>query len=526
MFRGLGFWLPMLPGVWCSRRVTARQPLPQAAASDEYWVPDSHDLAARLGSGPDGLSQVEAERRLRTVGPNQLRDRGARSRLGVVWAQVRNPLLLILVFAACASALSGEWIDAAIVLVIVVASVAVGYSREYSAQAAVAALQAQVQVHTTVVRDGRTSSIPLEEVVPGDVVVLSAGALIPGDGVILEATDCFVSEAVLTGESFPTEKRPGSVSPTAPLRERTNSLFLGTSVRSGTARCLIVRTGPATEFGAVAARLSLRPPETEFDRGIRRFGYLMTIAMLALVLLVFVAHMLRGRPPVETLLFSVALAVGLSPELLPAILSVSLARGAQMMATHGVIVRRLNAIENLGSMNILCTDKTGTLTEGVVQLEGAYDPSGAPSTEVLRLGGCNAALETGLSNPLDEAILQALRPDLSGPRKTGEIPFDFVRKRVSVIVDDDHGRRLITNRPGRVLLVSTVLLVPLALILPYFPFVGALGFVPMPTSLAATICGITLAYVMATEAAKKWFYRGTWAIPRVHGHPPLADRTL
>jgi Mg2+-importing ATPase len=222
-------------------------------------------------------------------------------------------------------------------------------------------------------------------------------------------------------------------------------VFLGTNVRSGTARCLVVKTGAATEFGAVAARLSLRPPETEFDRGIRRFGYLLTSAMLLLVLLVFAAHMLRGRPPVETLLFSVALAVGLSPELLPAILSVNLARGARMMAQHGVIVRRLNAIENLGSMDVLCTDKTGTLTEGVVKLEGAYDASGTPSPDVLTLGALNAALETGLSNPLDDAILHAHQPDVSRVRKLAEIPFDFVRKRISVIVKDDAGIRLITK---------------------------------------------------------------------------------
>jgi Mg2+-importing ATPase len=446
MFRGLGCWLPMLPGLWCSRRVTTGSQSSQAPAElDAYWVPDAHVIAGRLGSGRDGLSQAEAERRLRTGGPNRLRARRSLSRLAVVWAQIRNPLLLILVFAAVASAFSGEWIDAAIVLVIVVASVGIGYSREYSAQAAVAALQAQVRVRTTVVRDGRTVSVPLEEVVPGDVVMLSAGSLIPGDGVILEATDCYVSEAVLTGESFPTENRPGTAARTASLRDRTNCLFLGTNVRSGTARCLIVATGRSTEFGAVAARLSLRPPETEFDRGIRRFGYLMTIAMLLLVFLVFVAHVLRGRPPVETLLFSVALAVGLSPELLPAILAVSLARGAQMMARHGVIVRRLNAIENLGSMNILCTDKTGTLTEGVVQLEGSYDPFGVRSSEVLSLGACNAALETGLNNPLDDAILEACRPDFSAVRKVGEIPFDFVRKRVSVMVDDGQRRRLIVK---------------------------------------------------------------------------------
>jgi magnesium-transporting ATPase (P-type) len=179
--------------------------------------------------------------------------------------------------------------------------------------------------------------------------------------------------------------------------ERSTCVFLGTNVRSGTARCLVVRTGAATQFGTIAHRLTLRPPEAEFDRGIRRFGYLLTSAMLVMVLLVFVAHVFRGRPPIETLLFSVALAVGLSPELLPAILTVNLARGAQAMALRGVLVRRLGAIENLGSMDVLCTDKTGTLTEGVVALEGAYDASGARSAEVLELAVCNAELETGVS---------------------------------------------------------------------------------------------------------------------------------
>jgi Mg2+-importing ATPase len=212
-------------------------------------------------------------------------------------------------------------------------------------------------------------------------------------------------------------------------------------VRSGTARCLVVATGPSTEFGAIAHRLSLRPPDTEFDKGIRRFGYLLTSAMLIMVLLVFVAHMFRGRPPVETLLFAIALAVGLSPELLPAILTVNLARGAELMARHGVLVRRLTAIENLGSMDVLCTDKTGTLTEGVVQLEGAYDASGAQADEVLELGAVNASLETGLPSPLDDAILEARSPDTARFRKLAEIPFDFVRKRVSVVVEGADGIR-------------------------------------------------------------------------------------
>jgi Mg2+-importing ATPase len=410
-----------------------------------YWALEPKDVARHLRAGPEGLSSAEAAERLAVYGPNELREQQPLSRLRVVVGQLRSPLLLLLVFAAGASALTGEWLDSAIVLTIVVATVGIGYSREYSAQATAAALRARVRVRASVLRNGQPEPVPLEHVVPGDVVLLSAGSLIPADAVILEATDFFVSEAVLTGESFPVEKKPGAVAPSAPLVERTNCVFLGTNVRSGTARCLVVATGSATQFGAIAHRLMLRPPETEFDRGIRQFGYLLTTAMLVMVLVVFGTHMFRGRPPVETLLFAVALAVGLSPELLPAILSVNLARGAQIMAHQGVLVRRLNAIENLGSMNILCTDKTGTLTEGVIQVEGAYDGSGKPSNDVLDLGARNAALETGLANPLDDAILKARQPDLSRTRKLAEIPFDFVRKRVSVVVQDDDGVCLITK---------------------------------------------------------------------------------
>ena len=367
------------------------------------------------------------------------------SRTGVLISQLRSPLLLLLVFAAAASALSGEWLDSAIVLTIVMATAGIGYSREYSAQTAAAALGARVRVRANVLRDGQSALVPIELVVPGDVVLLAAGSLVPADSVVLDATDCFVSEAVLTGESFPVEKKPGIVPASSGLAKRTNCVSLGTNVRSGTARCLVVKTGSSTEFGAIAHRLTLRPPETEFDRGIRRFGYLLTSAMLIMVLLVFVAHVFRGRSPVDTLLFSVALAVGLSPELLPAILSVNLARGARMMARHGVLVRRLSAIENLGSVDVLCTDKTGTLTEGVVEVEGAYDASGVPSAEVLDLGACNAALETGIASPLDEAILRARTPTPERVSKLAEIPFDFVRKRVTVVARTPQGVRLITK---------------------------------------------------------------------------------
>jgi Mg2+-importing ATPase len=410
-----------------------------------YWGLAAEEIVGQLGSTTHGLSAVEAGARLREYGPNDLRDERPLSRSGVLVRQFRSPLLLLLVFAAAASALSGEWLDSGIVLAIVVATVGIGYSREYSAQAAAAALRAHVRVQTSALRDAVSVPVPIADIVPGDVVLLAAGSLVPADCVILEATDCFVTEAALTGESFPVEKQAGLAPTSAGLGERRNCLFLGTNVRSGLARCLVVKTGMSTEFGAIAHRLTLRAPETEFDRGIRRFGYLLTSAMLLIVLVVFAAHMFRGRPPVETLLFSVALAVGLSPELLPAILSVNLARGAQLMARHGVLVRRLNAIENLGSMDVLCTDKTGTLTDGVVQLEGSYDSAGTPSSEVLALGAWNAALETGVASPLDDAILKTRTPDLGGVRKLAEIPFDFLRKRVTVVVSGPDGVQLITK---------------------------------------------------------------------------------
>ena len=414
--------------------------------AEPYWAWTADRVAAGLGCSTDGLSSLQAAQRLREYGPNVLRATTRLSRLRVLLAQIRSPLLLVLLFAAGASALTGEWIDAAIVTTIIVATVGISYSREYGAQTAVAALQARVRTRADVRRDGQWQTAPVEDVVPGDVVRLSAGSLVPGDGILLDATDCFVGEAALTGESYPVQKRVGLVSSDAPMAARRNCVFLGSSVRSGTATVLIVRTGTATEFGAIAERLTHEPPPTEFDRGLRRFGYLLTTSMIVLVFLVFLIHVVNGRAPVETLLFAVALAVGLSPELLPAILSVNLARSATQMAGRGVLVRRLNAIENLGSLDVLCTDKTGTLTEGVVQLEGAYDYQGAASPDVLTLGAWNAALETGLQTPLDEAIVRATsaaRP--SEVRKLAEIPFDFVRKRVSVIVETPEGARLITK---------------------------------------------------------------------------------
>jgi Mg2+-importing ATPase len=446
LFRGLSFWLPMLPGLLVARRLmVTTTPAAGTGSGPGWWSISTEQVAACLESSGNGLADEEAARRLAHHGPNVIGEHVTLSRLDVLWNQLRNPLLLLLLFAAAVSIVTGEWVDAAIVIVIVLTSAAIGYSREYRAQSAAERLRARVQVHATALRDGERRQVPLHDIVPGDVVLLSAGSVVPADCRLLEATDFFVNEAVLTGESYPVSKQPGLAEPAAPLARRGNCVYLGTNVRSGSARALVVATGRATEFGQIAHRLELRPPETEFDRGVRRFGELLIKAMMVMTIGVLVVNLLLGRPLVETLLFSIALAVGLSPELLPAILNVNLARGARTMARSGVLVRRLSAIENLGSMNVLCTDKTGTLTEGVVTLDGAWDASGASSSRVLELASTNAALQTGLVNPLDEAILQARRPTLEGTEKLGEVPYDFTRKRLSVVIRDASGPLLVTK---------------------------------------------------------------------------------
>jgi Mg2+-importing ATPase len=344
--------------------------------------------------------------------------------------------VLILLFATLISAFVKEYIDALVILAIVVGSALITFAQEYRASDAVQRLRARLARRVAALRDGQSRSVPAEEIVPGDVLLLSAGSLIPADGLILEAKDFFVGQAVLTGETFPVEKQPGTVVSQAGLAERSNCVFMGTNVRSGTARVLVVRTGAGTAYGQIAARLRLRPPETEFERGIRRFGSMLTQIMVILVLVVFAMNIVSAKPPIDSLLFAIALAVGISPELLPAIITINLSKGAREMARRGVIVRRLNSIENFGSMDILCTDKTGTLTEGVVRLDGALDVHGRPSDAVFRYAYLNARFQTGVRNPLDEAITGTREIDLRGAVKLDEVPYDFVRKRLSVVVQD------------------------------------------------------------------------------------------
>jgi Mg2+-importing ATPase len=412
---------------------------------DAFWSRPPRDLLDRLQSSAQGISEETARQRLEQFGPNVLKRSEKATPLRLFLRQFKSPIILILLFATGVSAVVQDFADALIILLIVLGSAGLSFAQEYRAGTATERLRARVRVETSVLRGGRTLSIPAEEVVPGDVVLLSAGSLVPADGVLLKARDFYVNQAALTGETFPVEHTPSTVPPEAGIPERTNCVFMGTNVRSGTAEALVVRTGVRTVFGQISKRLTLRPPETEFERGIRRFGHLLSEVMLVLVLAVFAVNVFFRRPVIDSLLFSIALAVGITPDLLPAIISVSLSKGAQTMARHGVIVRRLESIENFGSMDVLCTDKTGTLTEGVVHLDAAVDVGGQPSPEVLRQAYLNAYFETGLANPLDEAILGQDRPDISGVDKIDEVPYDFVRKRLSVVVVDRERPVLITK---------------------------------------------------------------------------------
>jgi P-type Mg2+ transporter len=414
-----------------------------------YWSITVEKLLSILQASRSGLQIADAEGRLKQYGLNAIGSKKRATALPLLLSQFKSPLVLILIFAAIVSGMVGEWIDAGIVLAIVISSSILGFVQEYTASNAVEKLRSQVTIKSNVMRGGQTQMVPSEQVVPGDVVSLSAGSLIPADGIVLEAKDFFINQAVLTGETFPVEKLPGIIPENASLVERTNCVFMGTSVSSGTAQVLLVETGMTTVFGRVAERLKLRPPETEFERGIRHFGILLTQVMLVMVVIVLAVNVFLDKPLIDSILFTLALAVGLTPELLPAIISITLSHGAKQMAKRGVIVRRLSSIENFGSMDVLCTDKTGTLTEGVVSLDGAIDAQGRTSQAVLRFAYLNAHHQTGLANPLDDAIqgaAQKAEVDISADQKVDEIPYDFVRKRLSVIVANaQSGRTLITK---------------------------------------------------------------------------------
>ena len=403
-------------------------------------------LLTQLESSPEGLSQHEADLRAKRFGPNTLREHGERALILQYLKHFKNPLVLVLLAASMFSAVTGETAGAGIIWIIVLMSVTLDFVQEYRAGRAADKLKQAVAVQASVLRDGQLRDIPIVDVALGDVVHLAAGNLIPADCRLLEAKDFFVNQAMLTGESYPVEKRAGELStPEEDLSQASNVAFMGTSVVSGIAKAVVCRIGSDTAMGNIADSLLRRPPPTAFELGTHSFGMLIMRLTVLLVLFVFLVNALFHRPLLESFLFAIALAVGLTPELLPMVVTVTLSRGAQRMAKRHVIVKRLAAIHNLGSMDVLCTDKTGTLTEARIRLERHLDIEGSDSNQVLTLAFLNSFFETGLKSPLDDAILEHTEIDVSHWHKIDEVPFDFERRRVSVLVDNGNERRLVVK---------------------------------------------------------------------------------
>jgi len=413
---------------------------------DDFWSGPVDRLLVHLATTATGLKTSEAQSRLATYGPND----AAIDKQAPLWlrflARFRNPLVIILLFASGLSAAAGDMMSFIIVLSIVMLSMIIDFVQEVRAQNAVEALRRSVAVEATVRRNGTCVSLPMDRLVPGDIVELIAGDLVPADSRLLASRDLFVNQALLTGESYPAEKQTGNLPSGAENPAgASNSVFAGTSVISGTATIVVCQTGSKTALGHLATTLAEKPPDTAFVVGIRRFGMLIMRFTVLMVLFVLVVNISFHRPVLESLMFAAALAVGLTPELLPMIVTVTLARSAIALAKRKVIVKRLSAIHDLGAMNVLCTDKTGTLTEATIKLVRAIDGYGVESAAAYADAFINSRFESGMKSPLDEAILAAHPFDMTGWKKLDEVPFDFERRRVSVLVEHDAKRRLVVK---------------------------------------------------------------------------------
>ena len=413
--------------------------------AQEWWRDAALLAALRQADAAQGLSAELAAQRLAEVGPNRF----GQTRALPGWRQYlrhfRNPLVLTLLLASAVSAATGEATNFFIITAIVLLSVTLDFWQELRAGQVVERLRQSVAVRATVLRSGQWQEHPVADLVPGDVVQLSAGDLVPGDALVLQARDFFVNQSVLTGESYPVEKHAGMPEVMQDLQDATHAVFMGSSVVSGMAQAVLVRTGEGTAMGEVASSLNQEAAPTSFDLGMRRFGMVILRLTFLLVLFVLLVNGLMGRPLLESFLFAVALAVGLTPELLPMVVSVTLSRGAMRMAQQAIVVKRPSAIQDLGSMDVLCTDKTGTLTEAHIRMERHVNPLGQDSERSLQLAWLNSHFESGLRSPLDEAILEHRSFDASAWTKIDEVPFDFERRRVSVLLEQGGQRELVVK---------------------------------------------------------------------------------
>lgn len=418
---------------------------------EKWWLVSIDDLNLNVLSNKNGLSHSEAAARFAQFGPNIVSAVKKRHLLLQFISRFRNPLVILLLVASLLSAFTADFSSFVIIIAMVVLSVTLDFMQEYRAEKAAEALRKSVAVRATVLRDGQPKELDVAHIVVGDVVILSAGDLIPADGRIIEADDFFVNQALLTGEPYPVEKQLNIIGADNPeLMNALGAVFAGTHVVSGSARMLVCMTGAKTVLGNISGSLSIAPPATAFEHSIYRFGMLILRLTFFLVMFVLLVNLLQHRPWLESFMFALALAVGLTPELLPMVITVTLSRGAMRMSRQHVIVKRLAAIHNLGSMDVLCTDKTGTLTEAKIRLERHLNCDGLESDRVLLWAYLNSFFETGLKSPLDEAILRHETLEVSAWHKIDEVPFDFERRRVSVLLkqvlaDDEQAHFLVVK---------------------------------------------------------------------------------
>jgi Mg2+-importing ATPase len=417
------------------------------ANTEEILSISADELISRFGTSTAGLTTEEATKRLETYGSNDVAKQAQVSIIIEFISHFKSPLVIILIIAAIAAGVLGEITDAIIILSIVLVSVILDFTQEYRAGKAAEALRKRVATTATTFRDGTKQDIEISGLVPGDIIALSAGDIVPADARIINSKDFFVDQSALTGESFPVEKitEPVADAGVTDTGKWNNYVFMGTSVTNGTATAIITRTGSSTQYGEIARKSAEKKPETEFEKGLRKFGFLIMQVIFILVIAVFFINAFFKRGVLESLLFAVALAVGLTPELLPMILSINLARGAAAMSRKGVIVKRLASIQNFGSMDVLCADKTGTLTENRVTVILHVDLEGKDSDKVYLYSLLNSRYQTGLRSPLDEAIMKYKEVNINPYQRIDEVPFDFVRKRLSVVVSENQQRFMITK---------------------------------------------------------------------------------
>ncbi len=424
-----------------------RSPPPSVvpAAEPAWWLRAAPPSGLSDVDPQQGLTAAQVRARREQFGPNRFIAQPTPPAWLQYLAHFRNPLVLILLLASGLSVALGEFADFLIILTIVLLSVTLDFFQEHRAQRAAEQLRQRLALQASVMRDSELRHIDVAELVPGDIVLLKAGDLVPADAVVIDARDCFVNQSLLTGESYPVEKSPALPVAGSDLQSATNAVFMGTSMLSGSARVRVMRTGADTEVGHIAERIGGTEKLTAFDLGARRFSALIMRVTVLMVMFVLLINLFSHKPWLASFLFALALAVGLTPELLPMVISVTLARGALRMARRQVIVKRQSAIQDLGSMDVLCTDKTGTLTEAHIRMEAHVDPLGRDSDAVLELAYLNSFFESGLRNPMDEAILEHRQVDIDGWSKIDEVPFDFERRRVSVLLERDGRRSLIVK---------------------------------------------------------------------------------